>query len=259
MKEEERKAAEAAAAEAAAAEAAQANNDLPVIRPGKAVLPGGQSEPGLASIRASAPESHALINPQPPAEDVPSNLFDGVQQIAHNIPSVQRDPSQVTAAQHRQSASPFGNPSLEFVPADTFDRVPEVSSNMPPASRGQQPAGVIQQAAGVEVEQERPEVAIIGDTTPFNPEAQAPPQIDWAEIDRLINAGRDVEAHRQLSSLYWEHPELRPKLKERIEQTSQRIYFQPQTHYLDPYVVQPGDVLQGIARSTASVGSILPS
>jgi lipoprotein-anchoring transpeptidase ErfK/SrfK len=48
--------------------------------------------------------------------------------------------------------------------------------------------------------------------------------------------------------LYWEQPDLRDKLRDRIEQTAMRIYFQPRPHYIEPHVVQPGDLLQSIAR-----------
>jgi len=66
-------------------------------------------------------------------------------------------------------------------------------------------------------------------------------------IDRLMELGEDVEAHRQLSTLYWKHPDAWPLLKGRLEEMARRIYFQPQPHYMPAYEVQPGDRLEKIA------------
>lgn len=82
------------------------------------------------------------------------------------------------------------------------------------------------------------------------PEASIPP-IDFSEIDRLSrsNSTADhIEAHRTLSSLYWERPELRPELRSRIDALAQRIYFQPLPHYMPAYEVQPGEMLQSIGK-----------
>lgn len=74
------------------------------------------------------------------------------------------------------------------------------------------------------------------------------PEIDLAAVDRLINAGDDVNAHRQLSRWYWQLPERRPELMERLNLLASRIYFQPQPHYIDPYAVQFGERLETIAK-----------
>jgi LysM repeat protein len=72
--------------------------------------------------------------------------------------------------------------------------------------------------------------------------------IDLAEIDRLIEAGEDVAAHRMLSTWYWKHPEQRSRFREPLELLADRIYLRSQPHYADAYIVQAGDVLQSIAR-----------
>jgi lipoprotein-anchoring transpeptidase ErfK/SrfK len=71
---------------------------------------------------------------------------------------------------------------------------------------------------------------------------------DFTVIDNLLAQGDDVGAHRELSTQYWQRPELRPLLIDRIQQTARRIYFEPTPHYMEPYVVQPGDTLQSIAH-----------
>lgn len=75
--------------------------------------------------------------------------------------------------------------------------------------------------------------------------------IDFTEIDRRSgsNSPRDhIEAHRELSVLYWQHPEQRGQLQERIDALAQRIYFLPQPHYMPACEVIPGDMLQTIGR-----------
>jgi len=71
--------------------------------------------------------------------------------------------------------------------------------------------------------------------------------VDLKQIDAWIEEARYVEAQRALSEIYWSHPEQRPAIRDRIEQNARTIYFSPQPHFLEPYVVQPGDLLQNIA------------
>ena len=68
------------------------------------------------------------------------------------------------------------------------------------------------------------------------------------EVDGLLESGKDVAAHRQLSQIYWKHPNARPHIQKKIEVTARLIYFSPQPHYMEPYVIQPGDQLRTIAR-----------
>jgi len=98
--------------------------------------------------------------------------------------------------------------------------------------------------------------AAIGQALPEIEEAPAksggPPQsadrVDLSTIDQLIVDGEDVEANFQLSNLYWKRPEIRNQLEDRLRAVSYRIYFAPEPHYVDAYVVRPGDVLQNIAK-----------
>ncbi len=73
------------------------------------------------------------------------------------------------------------------------------------------------------------------------------PTFDFTEIDRQIKAGQVVEAHKALSKLFWQQPELRSSVQERIGLTAKAIYFSPQPHIQEPYVVQSGDQLRKIA------------
>ncbi|NOX57163.1 MAG: hypothetical protein GXP27_22565 [Planctomycetes bacterium] len=44
--------------------------------------------------------------------------------------------------------------------------------------------------------------------------------VDFDAIDRLIQSGDDIAAHRELSRIYWQRPELRPLIRQRIEGTA---------------------------------------
>lgn len=70
---------------------------------------------------------------------------------------------------------------------------------------------------------------------------------DFTDIDRQIKAGQIVEAHKVLSKLYWQQPDLRSSVQERIDLTAKALYFSPQPHLQEPYVVQAGDQLRKIA------------
>ena len=191
---------------------------------------------------------HAHHEPATPNEEPATTDPWADLPAAATEPSVPR--TRVARVEPHDDGSPFGPANLEFVPADTFAREPEASD---PNSAQRYPAdpGMIQQVAGVETgDAPVTAAAVLGADAPTDfPEPQVQPAIDWAAIDRMINDGQDVEAHRMLSSLYWERPELREKMRDRIEQTAMRIYFLPQPHYIEPYEVQGGDLLQTIARN----------
>ena len=68
-----------------------------------------------------------------------------------------------------------------------------------------------------------------------------------ATIDRMIDGGEEIAAHKKLSAWYWNHPESRPLFQQRIEELAKSIYFSPQPHYEDAYTIQPGDQLRKIA------------
>ena len=78
-------------------------------------------------------------------------------------------------------------------------------------------------------------------------DAVAAGKIDLEKIDRLMTSGDVVTAQRELSGVYWNQPELRPAIMERLDRNAQAIYFVAQTHFVEPYVVQSGDKLQNIA------------
>lgn len=77
--------------------------------------------------------------------------------------------------------------------------------------------------------------------------APVPAGVDLSEIDALLASGDYVNAHRQLSTMYWNQPELQPLIMERLDRNAEFIYFRSQPHFLEPYVIQSGDLLQRVA------------
>jgi lipoprotein-anchoring transpeptidase ErfK/SrfK len=66
-------------------------------------------------------------------------------------------------------------------------------------------------------------------------------------IDELIQQRKIIDAHKKLSKIYWNQPELYPVIKSRIEETARMIYFSPQPHFMTPYEIEPGDQLRKVA------------
>lgn len=139
-------------------------------------------------------------------------------------------------------ASPFGKAQLEFRTPEEMQ--PQSMANQVPT----QPRDNGIQRVSISQADFPSRPGFEGVENAYIPQPTRGPLLDLATIDAFLQAGQDVEAHRKLSALYWEHPESRDQLRERIEQTARRIYFQPRDHYADPYTVQPGDMLQNIAR-----------
>jgi LysM repeat protein len=67
-------------------------------------------------------------------------------------------------------------------------------------------------------------------------------------IQEMLERGERLEAHKEMSRLYWKHPELVPELRGFIDDNAKLIYFSSQPHYMEPYVVEPGDLLSKIGR-----------
>ena len=68
------------------------------------------------------------------------------------------------------------------------------------------------------------------------------------EIEKHLEAKEYVQAHRQLSRLYWVQPAVRSTITDMLDKTSRSIFFDPHPHYLVPYMVKPGDSLGLIAQ-----------
>ncbi|MFK7777255.1 MAG: L,D-transpeptidase family protein [Gimesia sp.] len=70
---------------------------------------------------------------------------------------------------------------------------------------------------------------------------------DLIAIDQLIQQGKILDAHKRLSKIYWNQPELYPVIKSRIEETARMIYFSPTPHFMTPHEIEPNDQLRKVA------------
>tara|TARA_R110002095_G_scaffold216596_1_gene214844 strand:- start:4540 stop:5757 length:1218 start_codon:yes stop_codon:yes gene_type:complete len=70
---------------------------------------------------------------------------------------------------------------------------------------------------------------------------------DLIAIDQLIQQRKIIDAHKKLSKIYWDQPDLYPVIKSRIDETARMIYFSPQPHFMTPYEIEPGDQLRKVA------------
>jgi lipoprotein-anchoring transpeptidase ErfK/SrfK len=74
------------------------------------------------------------------------------------------------------------------------------------------------------------------------------PREQLAQADAKLEEGEILAAHRLLSKLYWNHKELRSQIQEKIDNTAKSIFFQSQPQFVEPYVIQPGDRLEVVAK-----------
>ncbi|WP_459554837.1 L,D-transpeptidase family protein [Lacunimicrobium album] len=73
-----------------------------------------------------------------------------------------------------------------------------------------------------------------------------------APVDEMMSRKtpqEEVQRLRTLSELYWSTPQSRPDVQKEIDELSRKIYFSPAVHYMAPYTVQQGDILQTVAKT----------
>lgn len=68
-----------------------------------------------------------------------------------------------------------------------------------------------------------------------------------AQAEQLLSDGETLAGHKLLSKLYWSHRTRRPEIQDRLDETARQVFFDPQPHFIEPYVIQPGDRLDLIA------------
>jgi len=68
------------------------------------------------------------------------------------------------------------------------------------------------------------------------------------KIDSNLQQERVLDAHADLSRIYWKHPEFRDLIQERIEGTASLIFTTTERQFAEPHFVQYGETLQTIAK-----------
>lgn len=68
------------------------------------------------------------------------------------------------------------------------------------------------------------------------------------DIDDWIASDRILDAHAELSKLYWKHPHLRPVFQDRIDSTAGMIFTTAERLFGPPHFVEPGETLDEISQ-----------
>lgn len=199
------------------------------------------------------------LGPAPEFEADDSEPLD-INGVALSRPARQTEPVEVEVTLDspptpRRSA--LRGPRLEDLESDTQDEQIELAV-APKSSR--RSAGQLRLIADEQTAATPQTPAATTDLPAPEAEAESDPPVrvakrskeqesgfNFAEIDLQIKGGKIVEAHQALSKLYWQQPDLRSSVQERIDLTAKALYFSPQPHLQEPYVVQPGDQLRKIA------------
>jgi LysM repeat protein len=124
-------------------------------------------------------------------------------------------------------ASAEGEPATTETPAAAAPAQPAANVTQPEATPAEPPTGTAPA------------------TGPARPAIGT--ELDLREIDGWIKEGNYVPAHRDLSKIYWNNPESRRYIQERLDKNARLIYFSSQPHFLEPYVIRSGDYLQRVA------------
>jgi len=128
--------------------------------------------------------------------------------------------------------APPSEPVPEIEPAEVVDHIPAKSTGIIDAQTVSSPQREVPQQE-------------ISTAKPTAPAGLSKKHFD--EIALLIDAGRDVEAHKKLSAWYWNYPDERSRILNSLESLAESIFFASQPHYEEPYVIEPGDQLRKIA------------
>ena len=67
-------------------------------------------------------------------------------------------------------------------------------------------------------------------------------------IEEFMAADQILEAHQEMSEIYWKHPEHRHVIQERIDETAAIIFTTPERQFAEPHFVDYGETLGSIAK-----------
>ncbi|MBI1313183.1 L,D-transpeptidase family protein [bacterium] len=107
----------------------------------------------------------------------------------------------------------------------------------------EQPAADNQPPSGATPERPLQTASRVGQTLPAADDSAG----QVSQIDAMLSRGEYIAAHREMSNIYWRQPEQRPLIMSRLKENAATIYFNPQPHFLPPYELQSGDLLQRVA------------
>jgi len=142
---------------------------------------------------------------------------------------------EVMTAVHEEDASESADDPLEDQPPRKLAAHSDDDSQKSPArlQRKQTPAKQVSRAP---VADERTSAQ------------SGPALMELAEIETLFDEGEYVAAQRELSRWYFARPKERSSFQSKLNRMSQALYFAPQPHYYEPYVVESGDQMRTIGK-----------
>ncbi len=92
-------------------------------------------------------------------------------------------------------------------------------------------------------------------STPSLSSEDSPPKVLPADvaaklrtIDDCLKDDLILDAHAELSEIYWKHPELRSTIDDRIRETASLIFTSNERQFGTPHLVEYGETLQTIAK-----------
>ncbi len=67
-------------------------------------------------------------------------------------------------------------------------------------------------------------------------------------IEKFMEADLILEAHQEMSDIYWKHPEHRQVIQKQIDETAALIFTTPERQFAEPHFVDYGETLGSIAK-----------
>ena len=67
-------------------------------------------------------------------------------------------------------------------------------------------------------------------------------------IEEFLKADQILDAHQEMSEIYWKHPEHRHVIQKRIDETAAMIFTTPERQFAEPHFVDYGETLGSIAK-----------
>lgn len=192
------------------------------------------------SLLIDSPEITKLQSPSTGGGTIPAaptelDLGVGNSEPQPGVPTA-RQPGDITKAVFEEETLPATEPPRRQKPsAGTAPRAKTSLSGRSGAATGKRtPAAAVSAAP----ESQSAEAELAGSEGLIDPQT----------IQSLYEKGEIPAAHLELSRHFWREPERRAEYLPQLRDSAEQLYFAPQPSFEEPYLVQPGDLLKGIAR-----------
>lgn len=130
----------------------------------------------------------------------------------------------------------------EIIETANFEETLEV----PPASAAAESRGTGRTRDGVASARVRTNADQAAPGSDAADEGRGGPLMSLERIEALEMEGDLITAQHELSRWYWQKPAERERILPQLNRMARALFFSPQPHFYEPYVVQPGDQLRMI-------------